>query len=244
MNDKLRKSLINGFKESIEPPYTGSIAEWGKDYISLPPNFAIQGSFDISLSNYLRSPMEDLRNPNVNQINLVGATQTGKTLVSEIFIPYIIINSPGPILRLHQTDEMAQLFVETRLLPLLDNCKPVKSIIVNHRFSAKKTGINLPHMAVKIGGAKDNLLHGSSVRYLLMDEVWLYSQQVVEKAKARTTAFGNNKKILLTSQPGEEGDQLDEENRGLIYEWGWRCPHCQTTQSYYWSKEKENNGGW
>ena len=98
-------------------------------------------------------------------------------------------------------------------------------------------------MSAKFAGAKENILHGQSIRYLLLDEVWLYEQGVVEKAKARTTAFGNNKKILLSSQPGIEGDQLDQENKGLVFNWGWRCPDCNNLQQWYWTKEKED-GSW
>lgn len=246
MNDKLKKNLIQEFRNSIEPIFSGTIAEWAKEFISLSPAFSIQGSFDISLSNYLKPIFLDLRNPDINQINLIAATQTGKTLCSEIFIPFIILHSPGPALKLHQSDEMADQFTETRLIPILENCKPVKSILTNtkNRFAATKKGIILPHMSVKIAAAKENVLHGMSIRYLLLDEVWLYTDpQAVEKAKARTTAFGNNKKILLTSQPGLENDLLDRENTGLVYEWGWRCRECNNLQPWYWSKEKED-GTW
>jgi phage terminase large subunit GpA-like protein len=226
MTSKIHADLISSFKESFEPIFTGSVSDWASLYVDLPPNYAVQGSFDVSISKYLCAPMNELRDTNVTQINLIGATQTGKTLVSELFIPYVVVNDPGPVLRLHQTDEMAQLFTETRLLPLLNKCKPVKTMLEGDRFSAKKTGVNLPHMSIKIAGAKENVLHGQSIRYLLLDECWLYLPEVVQKAKARTTAFGSNKKIIVTSQPGIEGDQLDEENRGKCYEWGWKCPEA------------------
>ena len=52
-----------------------------------------------------------------------------------------------------------------------------------------------------------------------------------------------NKKILITSQPGVENDDLDKENKGKIYEWGWMCPCCKNLQQYHWSKEKPD-GTW
>ena len=243
MDPKIKAELINSFVNSFEPPYTGSVDQWAHTYVELGANYAIMGKFDIDISKYLIEPFKDLRNNDITQINLIAATQTAKTLVSEIFIPFVIVNDAGPVLRLHQSDEMATMFVQTRLLPLLEKCKPVKAMLDHDRYSAKKSGINLPHMAIKIAGAKENVLHGQSVRYLLADECWLYDSNVIEKAKARTTAFGRNKKILLTSQPGLEGDQLDGENNGIEYTWGWQCPHCNNTQPYYWSKEKPD-GSW
>lgn len=244
MNSELKSRFVKTWTEAFEHIYTGSIAQWAGENVSLPPNYAVQGSFNVSLSPYLQRPFADLLDPKTQQINLVAATQTGKTLVSELFIPFVIINAPGPVLKLHQTDEMAAYFTSTRLLPLLENCKPVKVLLNNDRFSAKMTGVRLPHMSVKVAGAKENVLHGASVRYLELDECWLYSDpDTIAKAKARTTAFGNNKKILLTSQPGIEGDPLDKENTGLEYEWGWRCRECGNLQPWYWSKERPD-GSW
>ena len=75
----------------------------------------------------------------------------------------------------------------------------------------------------------------------MMDEVWQYNEGVVEKAKARTTAFGNTKKIIISSQPGIEGDQLDKEHTGKLFEWQWKCPHCNAYQSYNWNIQKSDD---
>lgn len=243
MEISVQAELLQSFSDALEPPFSGSVYEWASINVSLPTSYAVQGSFDISISPYLIKPFHDLKDTYVSQVNLVGATQTGKTLVSEIFIPYVIANSPGPVLKLHQSDEMSQTFVETRLIPLLKNCKVVAPLLEQERYAAKKTGIILPHMSIKVSGQKENILHGLTVKYLLLDEVWLYEKDAVTKAKARTTAFGNQKKILITSQPGIEGDQLSQEDTGLSYEWGWRCKECNNLQPWYWSKEKEN-GSW
>jgi phage terminase large subunit GpA-like protein len=246
MNKSLKDKFIDRFLGALQPFYTGSIADWTCNNVSLPNNYAVQGKFNIELSPYLKEPFASLDNKNIQQINLVAAVQTGKSLVAELYLPYIIVNSPGPVLKLHQTDDMASYFVNSRLLPLMENCKPIKELIDNSkRFAIKQTGFNLPHMYVKIGGAKENLLHGSTIRYLMMDEAWLYdSVDTITKAKARTAAFGKNRKVLITSQPGIEGDPLDKETKiGKIYQWGWTCPCCKNVQPWYWSREKED-GTW
>jgi phage terminase large subunit GpA-like protein len=242
MEIDIRNDLLQSFTDSFETPYTGSVYEWANENVDLHANYAVTGRFNVYISKYLIQPFEDLKNKSVHQVNLVAATQTGKTLVSELFVPYIIINAAGPVLKLSQTDEMSNLFMDTRLIPLLEKCKPVKALLDYDRFSAKKGGVFLPHMSMKCAGAKESVLHGQSIRYLLADEVWLYDPDVMTKARARTTAF-SNKKILITSQPGIENDQLDNENRGLIYEWAWKCPDCNNYQSWHWSKEKED-GTW
>lgn len=241
MDDKIQTGLLEAFSVAWEPPFSGSIFEWAKKYIELPSNYAIQGKFEVS--PHMVQPFHELLDPSTRQLNLIAATQTGKTLISELFLPYLICNDPGPTMKLHQTVDMAQLFAQTRLLPLLDRCKPVKTMLEYQRYSAKKKGVTLPHMSVIIDGAKENVLHGMSIRYLLLDEVHLYDSDVVQKALSRTTAFSHNRKILVTSQPGVEGDQLSRQNTGLDYEWGWTCPYCNNVQPYFWSKEKED-GTW
>ena len=243
MNPSLQQSLIGSFLGSFEPPWSGTIYDWAHAYIDLPPSYAVQGKFDVNLSKYLIEPFKDLQNTDVAQVNLIAATQTGKTMVSEIFIPYTIINDAGPTLRLSQTDDMAKTFVETRLIPLLDRCPPVKSLLDGKRFSATIASINLPHCFIKMGGAKENILHGLTIRYGLFDEVWLWDKDAITKAKARTTAYGEQKKVLITSQPGVEGDGLWDEMTGKVYEWAWKCPCCGNFQPYYWSKETES-GSW
>lgn len=243
MDNALKVSLVESFNNAFEAPFTGSIYAWAHENIDLPSSYAVQGRFDVSISKYLIKPLEDLQNRDIQQVNLIASTQTGKSLVQEIFLPYLIINDAGPTLRLQQTDEMSKTFVETRIIPVLQRCKATKELLDNERFTATSTGITLPHMFVKMTSAKENLLHGLTIRYLLMDEVWLYDKQSVIKAKARTTAFGNRKKILITSQPGIEGDQLFDEMTGKIFEWGWRCKECHQLQPYSWTKEVNGISG-
>lgn len=244
MNKELKSEFKSAFLDNFTCPYTGSIYQWAAENVKITTG-AVKGSFDISIFPYLRQPFDDLKDNSVHQINLSAAVQSGKTQFSEVYLPYIISVSPAETLRLHQSDDMARYFTETRLIPLLQNCKPTSQLIDNaDRFAVKLGGITLPHMSLKIAGAKENVLHGSTIRYLLLDECWLYEKpDMIQKAKARTTAFGNNKKIVLTSQPGIEGDTFDKESTGKVFEWGWKCKECGNLQPWYWSKEKED-GSW
>ena len=210
INNSLKQLFGDTFLKSFETPWSGTLCDWAKQNISLHNNYAIIGNFDVSISRYLIEPLECLRNNNITQVNIVAATQTGKTLISEIYIPWIISQCPGPTLKLSQSDDMAKTAIESRLYPLLTNCKDIRKLL--NEDSMTKGAIKLSNMYVKIAGAKENVLHGQSIQYLMMDEVWQYSEGVVEKAKARTTAFGNTKKIIISSQPGIEGDQLDKEH--------------------------------
>ena len=126
METRTFNRLIDTFNESLTPIYTGSVIDWAHDNIDVRGAYAVQGRFNVGISKYLIQPFLDLQNREVTQINLIAATQTGKTLVSEIYLPYIIANTPGSCLRLHQSDDMAKTAIESRLYPLLTNCKDIR----------------------------------------------------------------------------------------------------------------------
>lgn len=242
MDKDIRNNLIRCYTDNLTPPYSGSIDAWCHENCDLPSAYAIPGRFSVESSPYLVQPFRDLKDPSVKMVLLIGATQIGKTLISELYIPYIVVNDPGPILRLHASDEMAALFTETRLIPLLKNCKPVNSMLKMNRFAASKKGISLPHMYIKVGSAKESLLHGQSIKYLLMDEAHIFDLGVIEKALARTTAFAGRRKVVISSQPNSRGSELEKYyNAGLIWSWHWLCPSCHKHQEYRWWHRREDD---
>lgn len=239
----VKKELMDVYRKAIQPPYFGGIRSWAEENVILPPAYAIPGKLDMSISPYLLDPLKDIDDPKVTQINLAMATQVGKSLVSELAILYWIVNNPGPIFRIFNNNEISATFAETRLIPLLKNCKVIKPLLDTDRFSMKKAGIVLPHMAVTMGGANQGKAHGMSVRYLLADEIHAWDVGMFNLFMARTTAFAGRRKIICASQPSSAGSEWDTiYSKGLIYEWQWECPSCKKRQPYIWSKEKKNGG--
>lgn len=242
MIQAVANELLQVFSDGFQMPYTGSLIEWGRENVILPDAYAIPGSLDLSTSPYLIEPAKALLNGKYRQLNLIGSTQTGKTMLgNEVFIPWIICENPGPVMKLHQNDDVASDFVETRLSPLLHNCKPIVPYLTFKRYSVKKRGIVLPHMAVKVSGAHENISHGFTIRYLLMDEAHLYDAGLIEKFIARTTAFAGRRKIVITSQPNQAGSELEKYYKlGDVYEWQWKCPHCNKLQPWAWSQQRND----
>ncbi len=241
MEQSITNDFLKVYADNLSPPFSGSVSEWCSLHVDLPSAYSIPGRFSIQSSPYLIQPFIDLKDPKVKMILMIGATQIGKTLVQELYIPYLICNDFGPILRLHASDEMAALFTETRLIPLLKNCKPINSMLKLNRFAASKKGIALPHGYIKVGSAKESLLHGQSIQYLLLDEAHIFDLGVIEKALSRTTAFAGRRKILVSSQPNQRGSELEKYyTMGQIWEWHWLCPSCKKHQPYRWWSERQD----
>ncbi len=227
--------LNQSCRQSFDLPWTGSAYQWADEYIDLPSYFAFQ--FNSELSPYLLQPFNDLINSEVEQINLCGARQTGKSLFADISIPYWVVNDPGPIIRLHQDDKPAAQFLENRLKPILQNCEKTKPM-VQGRYAIRTDEVQLPHCSIRVSGHSENRLNGPSARYLIFDELHRFDKGAVAKAKAMTNAFAGRRKILICSTPGVVKDQLsDEMNKGHVFQWAWQCPKCKEHQPWYWTKE-------
>jgi len=242
MNEETKNELLAIYRDSLQPPYFGGFRSWCEENIILPSAYAIPGKLDLSISPYLIKPALDFDNPNITQINLCMATQVGKSLLSELFIPYTVINQPGPLFRIFQTKELSDKFAEDRLIPLLKECELIKPLLRYDRFSTKKNGIKFPHTSVTLGSSNTSLAHGSSVRYLLCDELHTWDTGLFDLFKARTTAFSGRRKIICASQPGKTGSEWENIcYKGLVYEWSWLCPKCKTKQLFHWSYSKPDN---
>lgn len=242
MQSKLKQELLEVYTNSLSPPYFGGFKKWSEENIDLPFAYALPGKLDLSISPYLHKPMEDMDDVRVKQINLIMAVQVGKSLISELAMIYWCINQPGPIFRIFSTNDLSDTFSETRLIPLLRNTKSMKPLIQFNRFSIKKNGIILPHMAITLGGANNSLSHGMSVKYLLADEVHLWDIGMFNKFVARTSAFSGRRKIVVASQPNESGSELEKIYlTGKVYEWQWCCPKCKQYQPFNWSKRRNDD---
>jgi phage terminase large subunit GpA-like protein len=239
MNPELKQELTQLFQNALQPPFFGGFRAWVENNIVLPSSYAIPGRLDLGISPYLLKPAEAVDDPNIKQINLCMATQVGKSLLSELCIPYWVINAPGPVFRIFQSKELSDKFAEDRLIPLLKECEVIKPLLSYDRFSTKKAGIKFPHTSVTLGSSNTSLAHGMSVRYLLADELHEWEPGLFNKFLARTTAFAGRNKIICASQPGRTGSEWESIcYKGKVYEWSWLCPSCQTLQTFSWSKEK------
>jgi len=215
MEAQLQNKLVSAFSNNIRKIDVRPIWEWLEQHVTLPNVYNPQGRFSISFYPYLRFPLSDLLDNEVKQINLASAVQTGKSLLQELFMPYIILEESGPLLKIHDTADNAKKCVEERIIPLLNTNKDIKRLLSGNRFSARKTGFLLPHMPLRVNGPAESNLVGFSARYILGDEVWRWQadnhKDIINKLRNRQSAFNSVKKMVLSSQPDYEGSDWFKE---------------------------------
>lgn len=240
MNQAVQKTLIDSFAECFQSPFSGSISQWSSKNLSLPEVFSIAGKVDLSLSPYLAQPLDDFINPEIRSVHLSMARRIGKTLITECFLAYTLVERPGPVIRVHQSDPAADQATKTRLLPIFKACPLIAPMLPKIPYTKDRL-IHFPHTFIKITGAHENPAASTGARYLILDEPHLYSKGLIQKFIGRTDDFAGKRKIIVCSTPNSIGTELyNYYNLGQIFEWHWLCESCRKYNTWEWSKERED----
>jgi hypothetical protein len=243
MDGDTQTKFLTAFGNSFDEPWSGSIHEWGENNINLPSTYAMAGSFSVAPSPYLKEIFDAILDPTVESVYFLGGRQILKSGTQYISIAFWCSENPGPIMLLMQNDAMAETFVKTRLLPILQNCKSLEDISV--QYSSKTGDISVAQINIKVSGHKDSVLIGSSIQMLLIDELAEWeNQDAFLKAIHSTNAFIGKRKILITSTLGTEGDRLSKlVAPSQVYRWHVCCPKCNQYQKWYWNEAKTKSDG-
>lgn len=227
-------SFVKGFRK----PYLDKMYKWAMEQITLPLGYSIPGKFSVEPSQWMIPVFDALQDPDVRQVNVMGNTRGGKSLVAEIFILFCIVNNPGHILWLQSSEKSMDNFAEMRMKELIRLCPPVADLIDNTDRYAVTKGMYKFLNGMKLVLASDTIgnLQSIGYKYIVFDECWMTKQGMIGEARARLGDFPNTSKYLLISQGGgsESDDWQDTFNRGIVHEWGWKCKRCHTKQPLLW----------
>jgi hypothetical protein len=210
------------------PPDRRPIYHWAHDFVRLPTGVYTQtGAFDVGTSRYLIPIFDALKRDHVRAVIFRAPVRFGKTLVADIWVPWIIRNSPGPIMWNLNTDPLARRHVRTRVMPVLRNVKGMDAYIPD-KFRPQEI-IFLNGVPLYVQGPSITNLQGVGIRYLIEDELWMREPGKHAEALARLGDYERlgTDKTLIISQGGIEGDDLDEAySAGTCEEWHVPCLHC------------------
>lgn len=213
----------------MQPPDRRPIYAWARDNLVLPAAYAVPGPVDFASSRYLMAPLDAVQSEVVRSVTCYGAIQTGKSLMVETAIPWVIANAPGPIMWTMQSDEDAKEQAQTRFNELLRTCKPVAAIMPQDRHKATTTETYFGNFFLLLNGANLNNLQSKSIRWKFNSEVWLWKQGLLKHAEGRVSKFEETQssKIFNESQGGTAGDDMDLAwGAGHCGIWHVRCAAC------------------
>ncbi|MCE7886581.1 MAG: phage terminase large subunit family protein [Alphaproteobacteria bacterium PRO2] len=241
---------------ALRPDPRLSVSEWADAHRYLSQTASGEpGPWRTDRTPYLREIMDCLSpsNPAEKVVFMKGA-QIGGTEAGNNWIGYVIHHSPGPMLAVQPTVEMAKRWSKQRVASLIDSTPVLRERVKEARSRDSGNTVQskeFPGGILVMTGANSAVgLRSMPVRYLFLDEVDAYDFDVdgegdpVSLASQRTITFAN-RKIFLVSTPTIQGLSRIE----LEYEasdrrrWWVPCPECQEYQvleekRLQWPKDK------
>ncbi|MBF0213042.1 MAG: phage terminase large subunit family protein [Magnetococcales bacterium] len=212
------------------------------------------GPWRTSRTPYLREIMDCLSTSSpVERIVFMKGAQIGGTEAILNWLGYIIAHTPGPLLMVMPTVDIAKKTSKQRIDPLIESSPILRGLVNDPRSRDSGNTVLVKEFSggmLMITGANSAAgLRSMPIRYLGLDEVDAYPGDVdnegdpVSLAVQRTATF-SNRKIVMVSTPTIKGFSRIEtayaESDQRRY---WvPCPECKEFQILVWAQIRWPDG--
>jgi len=211
----LEKELLDLVADAVVIPNRDPLDKYCLENIFLPsPPFNPSGYLDLHKSKYLVEPMLALQDSEVHEVVAVGPPRSGKTLLGQGYLLYVINEEPADILFAVHKKDTIKAFTDVRLLPLFhaNKIQFADETLLGGKASVTQRFIKFPVGSLKMCGAQTagdftQLGH----RVLIGDELWKWQAGMLDQFKRRADDFRYTKKILLISQASEHDTDFHKE---------------------------------
>src|ERR1035437_4679410 len=189
-----------------------TISQWADQFRTLSQRASAEsGPWRTERTPYLREIMDCLSpSCGIERIVFMKAGQIGGTECGNNWIGYVIHQSPGPMMAVQPTVEMAKRNSKQRIDPLIEESDALRKLVSDQRSRDSGNTIlskEFPGGVLVMTGANSAVgLRSLAARFLFLDEVDAYPGDVegegdpVNLATARTRTFAR-RKIFMASTP-------------------------------------------
>jgi len=255
-NISARTRLENAARSGLRPDPVLSVSQWADTHRVLTSVASGQsGRWRTARTPYLGEIMDRLSawDP-CQRVVLMKGGQIGGTEAGNNWLGYCIHHSPGPILVVQPTVEMAKRWSKGRLAPLLEGTPALRDRVRDPRTRDSGNTIQSKEFSggiLIITGANSAVgLRSIPVQRLFLDEIDGYPGDVdnegdpVDLAVMRTATYRSRRKIFLVSTPTYKGGSRIE----TAYEESDKrryfvpCPNCGNYQVLDWSQVRWPEG--
>lgn len=241
--------------EALKPDPILTVSEWadGNRFLSQRAS-AEPGIWRTSRTPYLKEILDLLSSTSAEEkVVFMAGSQLGKTECGNNWFGYVVCNSPGPMLMVQPTVEMAKRNSKTRIAPLIEESPELRKRVRDPR--SRDSGNSLlakefnAGILVMAGANSAAGLRSMPVRFLHLDEVDAFPGDVDGEgdpcmlAEARTRTF-SRRKIFYTSTPTIAGRSRIEREflRSDMRVYEVPCPLCGEYQQLVWQQMKWPEG--
>lgn len=237
-----QRILADNWARSWKPRDRRPIYEWARENVFLPSRLTRTGAFEVDRSRQFIAPFDALQNDRIREVNILAPVRDGKTLIADVWLPWLIVNSPGPFRWVFADDNQASDQEEERVKPILSTLPGYGQFVPRGKLA------NIAGMVAVIDGPALGKLQARGYQFMVLDEPWMWASGKLHEAKERQKDFrklGSNK-LLVISQGGSEKceDWKDQYHLGVVHEWNVQCQGCGKFMAPVWSGFREDGSRW
>lgn len=233
---RMRKYTCTAYQKAaigyMDPPEDMKVSEWAENCRILDSKTSAEpGPWSNERTPYLVEIMDELTNPETEEIIYCKCTQVGGTEVELNMLGYVAQQDPSPVEVVYPTETLANSVAEKRIKPMIENIPEL------YRKFDKNSGnleLDFDDMFIKLVWSNSpSGLASFAMKYLFLDEVDKYpgaskkEADPISLAKERTKTFRNSK-IYITSTPTVRTNHIWKAKEGADAEKHYfiPCPHC------------------
>lgn len=257
MSLSVAELCARAFGDSIAPEPILTVSTWADEHRFLGSSASSEpGRWRTTRTPYLREIMDCLSPSHpAERVVVMSGAQIGKTECGNNWIGYVIHHSPGPMLMVQPTVEVAKRVSKQRIAPMIDATPVLRSRVAEARARDSGNTVQVKEFEgglLIITGANSGAgLRSMPIRFLFMDEVDEYPGDVdgqgdpVALAEKRTATFAR-RKVLLTSTPTIKGlsrierEFVDSDQRRFHLP----CPLCGHSDHLTWGDPAHHRIAW
>jgi phage terminase large subunit GpA-like protein len=250
--EAFEKSCLRGFR----PDPKLSVTQWADRYRILPKKSSSEpGRYRSSRTPYVREIMDCLSPTSpVAEICVMKGTQLGFTEVANNWFGFIVDITPGPMLMVFPTGDLARDHSKQKMQPTINDTPRLKDKIREARSRDSGNTIETKEFPGGIlfmsGSNSGAFFRSKSIRYLFLDDVDGFDVDVggegdpAELARKRTDTYGKRKKIFEVSTPTIKGISRIERSFTMSDQRYYHvpCPLCGEFQRLVWGGEGADFG--
>ncbi|WP_067521641.1 phage terminase large subunit family protein [Endozoicomonas ascidiicola] len=213
----MNSPYFSGFFAGLKPDTRMTVSEWADEHRILPMKSAKEaGRWRTVRTPYLKEIMDCLSpSSSVEQVAFMKGAQVGGTECGNNWLGYVIHHTPGPMMYVLPTLDMAKRTSKQRIAPMIEAMPVLRELVKDPR--SRDSGNTqmvkeFPNGVLIITGANSATgLRSMPARFLFLDEIDAYEDDVdgegspINLAIKRTATFSRNRKVLMVSTPNIAG---------------------------------------
>ncbi len=221
--------------DSLALPPEFTVSEWADAEREMDPKTCARpGPWCTDFTPFAREIMDAFKDPIIEQITIMKATQVAGTESMYNMLGYAIDCDPGPTMMVASDEKLAKKLSNRRVKPMIELSPALARHLTGCKDDFSSTEYYLDRMDVYWAWAGSPAsLSSFAIRYGFLDEVDKYpafsgkESDPVKLVRERFRTFRASSKLVLASTPTTKDGYINREYEAIDKRrYQVPCPHC------------------